>query len=456
MRRSFGRWRKRAESGSFVVIFSLLLASNALAAILTGAIDQTPLGAALPAVNMLLLSPSESNNCQGCHGGFSPKNARINEIWLANLDVGVLNTGDYSSEVFPVKKTVIPVGGNNSFRIDTAEVSDYDILIMANTKVSNPRDVIVGLIAIPDAGKHLIQIPLERLAANLDLGLVVPGNGLGVAKTTLAQAAPAFSDFSEQDLAQMALVNDMARTVVNAYVNYDPSAGRLVGTRIGTQVNFSGLSAGAFTSVLYDWISGYSPHFRTNKGNDDPKWLYPPQEVPAGGGEPYGPETPMLLGNSHDGDDYYTYFAGQFDGNSPPSGYWLVKDGSGSIVAQADLSVLGAFDESGNPILMPSIRPNVNEEGLVTSIDTRWFTNSGGTLREITSPEVLNRVVRGYGFQTNVKDPDRETYYFPGNVTGNTQVPWAITFAQITTGDNSYIKVNVELYGATFECYFAE
>ncbi|WP_146164918.1 hypothetical protein [Desulfonatronum sp. SC1] len=449
--------------GLLAWLFVLVLAGNAVAAVVTGRINQEQGQTPLPGVNMLLLSALTNAGCHaGCHAGpgsflqaqlVAPAsdNTRVNEIWLATLDVGALNSGDERPNAFPMSKTVIPVGGGNSFQFNTNNISDYDVMILANTEATDPWEVVVGLIALPDGNNSLVNIPLDDLAGNLDLGLVTPGNRLGVATRSVMQAATQFGTFSGQDLSQMAMINDTTKAVINAHVNHDPARGRVVGTGINTILWFSNLNPNTFTSVPADDTSGYNLHFRTNKGTGSPKYLYPPQDVSFNGND-YGPGNPIPMGISHDGGPYYTYFAYGFDRNAPPPpGVWVVKDGTNNVEGQADFSLLGGMDENNNPIVMPSIRPNVDSNGVVTSFDTEWYTMHNGTPRKITSTRALNGVIQQYWFQSSVKQPGQENYSFQGNIIGKTLVPWEIKFQDIKNG---YVKVNVVLYGSQFECYF--
>ena len=116
-----------------------------------------------------------------------------------------------------------------------------------------------------------------------------------------------------------------------------------------------------------------------------------------------------------------------------------------------------SYGGSGHPVLIPSICPNLNGDGEIVSIDTKWYAVKNDNIEEIVDQDVLSRFIKSYGFQTSVKDPDNENYYFQGSIIGNTTVPWPILMQDVIDGSSGeYIKVNVGLYGSSFEFYFVE
>ncbi len=437
------------------VIYALSYENNAV--VLSGRIELAAerQASSAPAIELNSLSPEKSATLAAT----SPEFRDAEEIWVAKLNVNVLNHGDEISGFFPVTKTIVPIGNDGTFNINSSDLVNADVLILADTNAVNPIDTIVGLIGIPDSDYLLENIPVEDLDQDLNLGVVRLVNGKWRSQTTLSQASNSFKSYSYGQLGEMAVIDDMVQSVINSFINYHQDTGQLFGTRVGIACTSSGLASGFYTDIPEVNMYGYAPHFRTNKGENQSYLLYPPYDVSiAGNSTVFGPSAPIPMGISPDGGSFYTYFSQSIVTPSvPEAGYWQLKDEAGALISQADLSFLSAYGGNGHPVLIPSIRPNLNGDGEIVSIDTKWYAVKNDNIEEIVDQNVLSRFIKSYGFQTSVKDPDNENYYFQGSIIGNTTVPWPILMQDVIDGSSGeYIKVNVGLYGSSFEFYFVE
>ena len=118
-----------APTASQPAIQLLLLSGNAV--VLSGRIEQSEERQALAQSTTKLQRVATVK--ADAPSAISPLLRDADEIWLARLNVDVLNYGDAIDGYFPISKTIIPIEDDGTFTIAISDLGDVDVLILADT-----------------------------------------------------------------------------------------------------------------------------------------------------------------------------------------------------------------------------------------------------------------------------------------------------------------------------------
>ena len=391
----------------------------------------------------------------------------VDEIWAIPID----NYEDFNPTVFRDLKS-FDINPDGSFNIDVSELSSAGlgyVFILANSQADIKERIVSFLSMKVDGDFNQVIIPVEDINRVMNLGLINKGTGKseneGVSAYTVRELSSYFSNDITAYLEGTALVSNFLKVLANYYIN----DGQIHGEGNEYFYNSSLTHYFYFTSSHVNGGLDLTDHPNPNDlrysnyeiivGSDntevvDPKML-PSEPVSDPYNDRFDEDNLIPMGTSEDSPDYYSYYSYPRLVPPIPEGFWQFGRETGNgfeVEAEFDFAMHDFIEDHDNyryrkPLgYIPMVKLNV-AEGVIESVNVKWYFNDGNEFTEIQPGDGLNNTIFGLRIQHRsnfyIEDFDKDQ---PFEVDPNAALPDLLSMIE-----SAYELLNDESSGYLFD-----
>ena len=169
--------------------------------------------------------------------GSIPASATLKHARRSGLRLGGLGAGGIDRVVaiphdhggvsaFELSRAVVaPIASDGTFDLVLPVGSQDYVLLLEDSTASSRTERVRAYVTLDQVGDTLVSLPVSTATGDIPLGALAE-----VADEAVADVAPMVTEdrfaLTTEVLAQRAQTDDAFRSVVNAWINYDPSTGR--------------------------------------------------------------------------------------------------------------------------------------------------------------------------------------------------------------------------------------
>ena len=412
--------------------------------------------------------------------------------WLTGGTAHAL--GDYTVDHIAAVPTVrnafdkiveVPIDGDGSFALSLNQGYDWVLLLINSQAPLDQR--IVGYVTMGSGADSMMDFPVIDMIEDLSLGQVACQDDVAVSSTDLDAAAPSFT-LSVDDLLEIARADDLMRSVINDYRNYDSETGTHYALELGFgwQAPIEALMAhDAIEDAPSDFVfTGYTLGFQTNDprltysalcGETVRATLHPPSDVVTASGVLFNDSAPLsnddmrMAGTNCQSDQLAVALNGgalnlEFGGGRllelAPDGFWRFRvDGESRALFDLGITDPNAADHITVPVPIPDLE--LDADGMIQRIDVAWLVAGAGdggpgapvAYRVVTQHQALGRIVNNVSivFERSGQSSDN-VYLSEGNLTEHVPAaPLKFNFASPALGDIIGVGVNYRAAGHQYQ-----
>lgn len=382
-----------------------------------------------------------------------------------------------------------PINPDGSFTISVDTSRNWILLLVDSTK---PRkEQIISFAALGDSTAEadtMILMPVSHAVSDIRLGTLEISGDEGVQTDSMSENLTSFS-LNINDLREIALNDNLLKTLKNIYVNYDSSTGTFYSPLMVFWWDVDAKTAkNSYSNPANYTFSGYQPSFNSRNDTSFPYdgvknhsfvvKIVPPESVTDTTNQPFSffsNESTLTEENRGNGNWYV-------GSNNPPFGFsinakgWIqmsasgcrfknIVDGWWSIQKDAiekaafDLAVCSPINSTTNKpyVYLPSLKINVDASDNVTSFEIKWYiyNATSSSYEEVTDISGFANLMEwvGMNFNDNQSPGNNEICDFD-SVTTTTVYPgkvWKFTGSSSGAYDISSIIIGYRIYGVDFD-----
>ncbi len=406
--------------------------------------------------------------------GFSTKSTEINVTAICAVPYSPEHLWEMNTYLGQAQLATIQSDESFSLSLNKT-ISTNWVLLLLDTNEAEKIDQVKGYVAVKvDDSNNLIQFSLDAANSSINLGtLETSSNSTDEAQTTQTTEAASFN-LSPTVLLEMAKTDETLKGLKNLYANFNPTTGKYF--FIDPVYLWDGWSQSTInnrypepTELFAAGNHVYYFYLKTNSLDYDPQnvldhnstlTMTPPAPIDianidfSGIGESgVAVITDEAAYATYESSGVimseWLYFKGQV-----PSGKWVEKVGSKPICT-FDLSATYSTDEAGRPKLyIPVVQVTTNESSIVTSIDIKWYVNTGSGFEPVTDLTTLAASLGGNMMLWLSSGPGAidEYHYFNGLTTKVDTFSHNWTFPRTVLGTPELSSITID-YNRNFVGY---